>query len=73
MATKEQFWDRKQKLNEDFSIIGSIEKPATKKQILQYEKETGFNFSEDFKDFLLTFGTLIFEAKEEVWKRPKSK
>jgi hypothetical protein len=71
MATKEEFWDRKQKLNDDFSVIGSIDKPATKKQISQYEKETGFKLSEDFKDFLLTFGTLIFEVKEEIWKRPK--
>jgi hypothetical protein len=70
MATKEFFWERKKKLNQDFSVIGSVAKPATEEQISNYERDTGFHFHDDFIDFLLTFGSLIFEVKEEIWKRP---
>jgi hypothetical protein len=71
MATKDQFWNTRNKLNADFSVIGSTNKPATRKQIRQYEKETGFRFNKDFEDFLLTFGTVIFEVREEIWRRPE--
>jgi len=71
MATKEEFWERKKKLNDDFFVMGSVAKPATEEQITKYEESTGFTFSEDIKDFLTTFGSLIFEVKEEIWKRPQ--
>lgn len=70
MTTKEDFWERKKKLNDDFLVLGSVGKPATESQILAYEQSSGYRLSEDFRDFLLTFGSLIFEVKEEVWKRP---
>jgi len=70
MTSKEIFWERKEKLNQDFSFAGSVADPATPEQIEQYEKTSGYTFSEDFKDFLTTFGSLIFEVKEEIWKRP---
>ena len=71
MATKEEFWARKKQLNDDFTVLGSVANPATQEQILEYEKQTGFTFSDDFKDFLTTFGSLIFEVKESVWTRPQ--
>jgi hypothetical protein len=71
MATKETCWDRKKKLNQDFAVMGSVANPATEKQIDDYEQATGFRFSDDFRDFLLTFGSLIFEVKETIWARPK--
>lgn len=71
MATQEEFWDRKKKLNDNFFVMGSVANPATEEQITQYEESTGFIFSEDIKDFLTTFGSLIFEVKEEIWPRPQ--
>ncbi|WP_336702608.1 hypothetical protein [Chryseobacterium indologenes] len=71
MATKEEFWDRKKKLNDDFFVMGSVSNPATEEQIKKYEENTGFTFSEDVKDFLTSFGSLLFEVKEEIWKRPQ--
>jgi len=71
MRTKQDFWERKKKLNEDFTVCGSVAKPATLEQLSAYEVKSGYKFSEDFKDFLTTFGSLIFEVREEVWKRPQ--
>lgn len=71
MTTKEDFWERKKKLNGDFMVMGSVAKPATPEQISAYEEKTGFKFSEDFRDFLTTFGSLIFEINENIWKRPQ--
>ncbi|SFW39679.1 hypothetical protein [Cellulophaga fucicola] len=71
MTTKETFWERKNRLNDDFVVLGSVADPATVGQITAYEKSSGYVFSEDVKDFLVTFGTLLFEVKEEVWRRPK--
>jgi len=71
MTTKEDFWERKKKLNDDFTVLGSVAQPATSEQITAYEEKTGYTFSEDFRDFLTTFGSLLFEVKEEVWRRPK--
>ncbi|MGH1519840.1 hypothetical protein [Chryseobacterium sp. JK1] len=70
MATQEEFWERKKQLNDDFFVMGSVANPAAEKQITDYEESKGFTFSEDMKDFLTTFGSLVFEVKEEVWKRP---
>ncbi|MGB5989945.1 MAG: hypothetical protein WBG43_09415 [Marinifilaceae bacterium] len=70
MTTKETFWERKKELNEDFIVLGSAN-PATSTQIDEYEKKSGYEFSEDVKDFLQTFGTLLFEVKEDIWRRPK--
>jgi len=71
MTTKEDFWERKKKLNSDFTVLGSVAKPATSEQIVAYEKQTGYKFSEDFIDFLTTFGSLIFEVNEDIWRRPQ--
>lgn len=71
MTTKEDFWARKKQLNSDFIVLGSVAKPATLEQINAYEEDAGYKFSEDFVDFLTTFGSLIFEVKEEVWRRPQ--
>jgi len=70
MNTKHEFWARKKELNEDFFISGSVTSPATDELIEVYEISSGYIFSDDVKDFLRTFGSLQFEVKEEVWKRP---
>jgi hypothetical protein len=65
MTTKEEFWDRKRKLNDDFFVMGSVANPATEEQITKYEESTGFTFSEDIKDFLTTFGSLLLKLKKK--------
>jgi len=70
MNTKHEFWARKKELNDDFYVSGSVTSPATDELIDAYEKASGYLFSADVKDFLTTFGSLQFEVKEEIWKRP---
>jgi len=70
-TTKHEFWNRKKELNEDFFVSGSVTDPATIQHIEAYEKSSGYIFSEDVRDFLTTFGSLLFEVKDEVWKHPK--
>jgi len=71
MMTNEDFQKRIGQLNDDFSLFTSKKKPANKQIIANYETENGLSFSDDVKDFLLTFGALILEVKESVWTRPR--
>lgn len=51
MATKEEFWDRKKKLNDDFFVMGSVANPATEEQIRKYEESTGLPLVKILKIF----------------------
>ncbi|WP_405397515.1 hypothetical protein [Maribacter sp. Asnod2-G09] len=71
MATKEEFYNRLTALNEDFSGFFSDKKPATKEMVLDYAQQKDIKFNSDFIDFLTTYGAMIVEVKENIWKRPK--
>lgn len=71
MATNDEFWERRNSLNNDFFVVGSRDHPATEEQISVYEKASGYNFNGEFKEFLTTYGSLVFEVKAEIWRRPE--
>ena len=71
MPTLEKFQNRYNKLNDDFMIYTSKVHPPTLEQINQYEKDRGIVINSDIREFLLHFGSLILEVKEEIWKRPQ--
>lgn len=71
MATLDDFKNRFQDLNDDFMLFTSKSNPATAAMIQNYEAAKGLQFNEEVREFLLTFGSLILEVKEEIWKRPE--
>ena len=71
MATLQDFKNRYEKLNDDFMIFTSKRQPATLEIIRKYESEKAIKINKDVEEFLLTFGSLILEVKEEIWKRPE--
>jgi hypothetical protein len=71
MATIKDFESRYTRLNDDFNVITSKRKPASPEQIEQYEQFAGIRFTDDFREFLTSFGQLIIEVKEETWPRPQ--
>lgn len=71
MPTLKKFQDRYNKLNDDFMIYTSKVHPPTLEQINQYEKDKGISINSDIREFLLHFGSLILEVKEDIWKRPQ--
>lgn len=71
MATLQDFKNRFEKLNDDFMIYTSKRQPATLDIIQKYELEKAISIPQDIQEFLLEFGSLILEVKEEIWKRPQ--
>jgi len=71
MATLQDFKNHFEKLNDDFMIYTSKNQPATLDIIHQYESEKAISINKDIQEFLLEFGSLILEVKEEIWKRPQ--
>lgn len=71
MATLNNFQERFNKLNDDFMIYTSKRNPATLEIINTYEKQKGIVIHQDIREFLLYFGSLILEVKEDIWKRPQ--
>lgn len=71
MATLQDFKNRFEKLNDDFMIYTSKKQPATLEIIQKYESDKNLNINQEIKEFLTTFGSLILEVKEEIWKRPQ--
>ena len=71
MATMQQFTDKMYQLNDDFSLFHAKANPATLEQIYAFEQEKSLTFPQEFKDFLTTFGTMILEVNEDIWKRPE--
>lgn len=71
MTTLQDFKDRYEKLPDDFKIYTSKAQPATLEMIKNYEKEKDVVINKDIEEFLLTFGSLILEVQEHIWKRPE--
>lgn len=71
MVILQDFKNRFEKLNDDFMIYTSKKQPATLEIIQKYESDKNLNINQEIKEFLTTFGSLILEVKEEIWKRPQ--
>ncbi|AWG24420.1 hypothetical protein [Flavobacterium kingsejongi] len=69
-TTLHDFQNRISKLNDDFLWYSDKKAPATTAQIQQYETENSLAFSDDIKEFLLTYGTAILEVVAPIWPRP---
>lgn len=71
IATLDDFLDRIELLGDDFMWYNYKQSPTTKIQIDEYEKSHGFRFNSDIKQFLQTYGAVILEVDEKIWKRPR--
>ena len=69
MSTKQAFDERLYKLNDDFNLFTAKKYPATEELIADFERAQ--SLTAEYKEFLLSYGMLIIEVKEEIWKRPE--
>ncbi|WP_306349602.1 hypothetical protein [Flavobacterium sp. '19STA2R22 D10 B1'] len=65
------FQDRIEKLNDDFMLYTSKKYLPTAEMIATYEKDKNLTFSDDVKEFLLTYGNLILEVNDDIWPKPQ--
>ncbi|MFQ1048123.1 SMI1/KNR4 family protein [Avibacterium paragallinarum] len=49
---------------EEMIQLGAIIKPAKEDEIVQVENTLGFSFSSEYKDYLLHFGVISYDAVE---------
>lgn len=71
MATIQDLENRYKVLNEDFNLLTSKKYPATTAQLEEYKTKTGMEISNDFQQFLTTFGELIIEVNDTVRRKPE--
>ena len=65
------FQQRLEKLNDDFMFFTARKYPADEKTIADFEQKHGITFVPEYKEFLLSYGLLILEVIEDVWRRPQ--
>jgi hypothetical protein len=71
MATLQNLENRYKALNEDFNLLTSKKHPASSAQLEAYQSKTGLGVTDDFQQFLTSFGEMIIEVNDTVWPKPE--